>query len=97
MQRAVLASFFLVIVLFITVAGFAVTSFMLDTVHDNMNETAKPMLSSYSQTRFENTLTTLRNGFGWVSVLMVIAIIIIYLVDALRSEPETYWRGPNEP
>jgi len=96
MRRAVVAALFFIILLFICVAGFAVTSFMLETVHDTMNETAAPMLDAYGQSMFRSELTRIRTAFGWFSLLFVIIICVLFVFDALRQEPEEYWGPPYE-
>ena len=88
-MRFPVAAIFCVILLFIAFVGYAVTSFLLSTTEDTLTPAAD-QLSDYSKNKFLNLLETINLGFGVAMVFFFILIIVVFVVDSLRQEPETF-------
>jgi len=93
-MRFPIAALFFIILLFVAFCGYAVSSFMLGTMQDELI-TASDTLTANSKTMFLNEMNLIQLGFGVAMVMFFILIIVVFVVDALRQEPETYYPPPG--
>jgi len=87
-MRFPLASLFFLITSFVFFISWAVSSYLITAVDDALTPTA-----SFSTSSFSDLVTLIPTAFGVICVLFFIAgIILIFVMDSLAEEPETYWR-----
>lgn len=86
-MRFPVAAIFLVILEFIAFIIYAVLSYLLELIEDVFTPLAN-LLTPTSKVAFLGELNNLTITYGIVSVIIFILIIIAFVVDALRDEPE---------
>jgi len=85
-MRFPLAALFFLIASFIFFCFWAVMSYYLDTIQDALLPTAPADAIA--------NLNLLPTAFGFICAIFFIAgILLIFVMDALADEPETYYRG----
>ena len=91
-MRFPIASLVLVAVAFILLISYLVGSFILHEFGSELNTHANNTMGSYEEGMFNNEVSLLINGFGFVSLLLFIIAGVVYLVDCFRKESEYYER-----
>ncbi len=96
-MRFALSSLILVAVTFILFVIYAVMSFILWAVEDELTPLASN-LDVTSQAMFLNEIAQIKLAFGVCFVILFVITIIVFIVDNLRTEPDSYtrWRKYEE-
>ena len=88
-MRFPLAAMFFIVVGFIFLACWGVSSYLLSVVTDAMT----PLANDLGQPSYTELLTTLPWAFGFICALFfVVGIVLFFVLDATAEEPEMYWR-----
>ncbi|GAG92265.1 unnamed protein product [marine sediment metagenome] len=88
-MRFPIAALFFVIACFIFFVLWAVTSLLINEVRNAM----APLASQLGSDSYNNMLSTLPWAFGVIcAIFFVMAIIVVFILDALGDEPEYYYR-----
>lgn len=88
-MRFPLAAMFFIIVGFIFLACWGVSSYLLSVVVDAMS----PLAVKLNSSSYNNLLVELPWAFGIICVLFfVVGIVLFFVLDATADEPEMYWR-----
>jgi len=88
-MRWVLAALFFVVASFIFFVYWAVSTYLVDQVHDALIDDAEALGSS----GLNDTFATLPVALGIIcAIIFVVIILLHYVMDSLSDEPELYWR-----
>jgi len=87
-MRFPIAALFFVVLLFIAFVGYCVSSFMLYTIDESLTSVSGFLGSSESS--FLANLDVINLGFGVAMVIFFLVIVVVFIVDSLRYEPEQY-------
>jgi len=90
--RFPLASMFFVILTFVFFGGYAVTSFLLTTVGDEMGDVASGTLTGDPLAMYNSEISRVQDAFGLASLMSLLLIVISYIVDSLRQDDQEYLR-----
>lgn len=88
MRWAIVAVLFLIAV-FGFFVGYAVSSLLLNTVKNAMEPFGEQLTESTTYLA-QNTLIC--SAFGFICALIFTLTVVVYVLDSLSDEPETYWR-----
>jgi len=88
-MRFSLAALFFLIASFIFFVSWAVSSYVITEVDNALT----PLSTDFSTSNFADLVTLLPTAFGIMCALFFITgILMIFVLDSLADEPETYWR-----
>jgi hypothetical protein len=87
-NRWVIGSVLFIVALFMFFVGYAVSSLLLGTVGDAMAGPAAELNSS----EYNEELVLIPSAFGVICAISVVMIIVVYMLDSLSDEPESYWK-----
>ena len=88
-MRFPLAALFFVVLGFIFLAFWSVSSYLIDVVVDAMT----PLAADLGSSSYDDLLVMLPYAFGIICVLFfVVGIVLFFVLDATADEPEMYWR-----
>jgi len=92
-MRFAISSIILVAVTFILFVIYAVMSFILWALEDELTPLANN-LDATSRAMFLNEISQIQLAFGVCFVLLFAITIVVFIVDNLRTEPDSYtkWR-----
>jgi len=90
-MRFPIAAIFLVFALFVVFMGYAVLSYILDTIAEQFTPLAD-LLTPTSRIMFLGEVDNLTLIFGVITVILLLLIIVVFVVDSLRDEPEQFVR-----
>lgn len=94
-MRFALSSLVLIAVTFVLFVVYAAMSFVLWAITDELTPFADD-LSAYSKDMFLSELSAINLAFGVAFVFLFAITIIVFVVDNLRQEPESFVRYRNE-
>jgi hypothetical protein len=87
MRFAITAVLF-VIAVFGFFIGYAVSSYTLTQFYNAL----EPFANTLSTTNAKDDMILLCSAFGIICAFILVLIVIIFVLDTLSDEPETYWR-----
>ena len=89
-MRFPIAGLIMIVLEFIVVASWAVIKLLHDIIRDELQPLSNNLNAS-SRASFLAVLDSMDLAFGVVIVFLMILIIIVFVVDSLRQEPEQYY------
>jgi len=82
------AALFFLVAAFIFFAFFAISSLLLTSVDEALDNVDSGMSSDYHTIK-----DLLPTAFGIIgAIFFVVGIVLIFIMDSLADEPEYYWR-----
>ena len=90
-MRFPLAALFFAALLFVCAIGWVITSYLLYTLDETLTAVgALSLMSSSGQDAFTNEVAIMHDIFGVNMIIFFIILVVIFVVDSLRTEPERY-------
>ena len=92
-MRFPIAAMFFIIIGFIFLVFWAVSSYLIDIVVDTMSPLSTTITNNTDRASFQNILAELPLAFGFICVLFfIVGVVLFFVLEANADEPETYWR-----